>query len=462
MWKLTKITTTIGPTSQSPEMLEKLYEAGTNMCRLNFSHDSQEVQGMKLKTVRDISKKLGRPIAVLADMQGPKHRIGEFKDGQASGINKKYPLVPGQKFTLDSDPTPGDETRVQLPDPDVMKSLKVGDRVLVNDGKIELKVTAKKGDSAIETEVVRGSEIWDRRGFNLPDTEIKASILTKKDRSDLEFVLPLDPDFVAISFVQTAEDVIEARKFIEARTKRPVKIISKLERPQVVGDRLEAIVEASDVIMVARGDLAVEMPFEKVPAAQRKMIRICRAKNKPVIVATQMLGSMEKGLFPTRAEISDIATAGYLLADSTMTSEETTMGLYPVETTSAMARTLRATEEDILENELDESDGDFLDDENSKFDTIMGYAESEDAAAVVSLDDTGDQTRRLSARKSYLPIVSISRESIIANQLCLSRGVFPMVGETWEDAVKSNAGLKKGDKVVVVSGNGDKISIKTL
>jgi pyruvate kinase len=430
---------------------------------MNFSHDTQEVQGAKIDNVRKISKKLGRPMAVLADLQGPKHRIGDFKDGQISGINKKYPLKVGQKFILDSDPTPGDENRVHMPDPDVLKSIKVGDRVLVNDGKIELKVVSKKkDDSAIETEVIRGNEIWDRRGFNLPDTEIKMSVLTKKDRSDLDYALTKNPDFVAISFVQKAEDVIEAREYITARTKRPIKIISKLERPQVVGERLEAIVEASDVIMVARGDLAVEMPFELVPAAQRRMIRLCRAKNKPVIVATQMLGSMEKQLFPTRAEVSDIATAGYLFTDSTMTSEETSMGEYPVETTAAMGRILKATEDDILENDLDESDGDVMNDANSKFDTIIGYAESEDVAAVVSLDEDGEQTRKLSARRSYLPIISISSEDIIANQLCLSRGVFPVVGESYNDALKWPEVIKKGDKVAVVSGNGDKISIKVL
>lgn len=458
--KLTKITTTIGPSAEVPEMIEKLYNSGTNMFRLNMSHDAIEVQGKKLGLIRDISKKLGMPIAVMADAQGPKHRIGDFKDGQLSGINKKYTLTPGQKYTLDSDPTPGDETRVCLPDKDVMTALKVGDRVLLNDGKIELKITKKNGNESIETEVIRGDLIWDRRGFNLPDTEIDTSILTAKDRGDLEYILPLEPDYVAISFVQKAEDVIEAREWINARTTKPIKIVSKLERPQVVGDRLEAIIDASDVIMVARGDLAVEMPFEQVPAAQRKMIRMCRAKNKPVIVATQMLGSMEKGLFPTRAEVSDIATSAYLLADSTMTSEETSMGHYPAETTAAMAKTLRFAEEDMYENDLDESDGEIVSGENAKFAAIIDMAEeAAEVIAIVSLDNTGDQTRKLSCRKTYLPIVSVSDTDIIANQLCLCRSVFPVVGTDLKDALKRTDVLNAGDRVLVVSNHGTKVEL---
>ncbi|MCL2629885.1 MAG: pyruvate kinase [Alphaproteobacteria bacterium] len=463
MIKLTKITSTIGPSCDSEEKLEAMYRAGTNMFRNNFSHDSQEFQAKKIKNIRAVSKKLGKPMAVLVDLQGPKHRIGDFKGGQLSGENKQYELKVGQKFMLDSNPEPGNETRVHMPNPEVLRSLKVGDTVLINDGKMGLKVTGKSADgSSVETVVLYGSKIWCRRAFNLPDTEVEGSVLTEKDRDDLDFGLKLDPDFVAISFVQKAEDVFEAREYIKARTNKPVQIIVKLERPQAVGDRLESIIDATDVVMVARGDLAVEMPFEKVPAVKRRMIRMCRAKNKPVIVATQMLGSMVDNLFPTRAEVSDVATAAYLLADSTMTSEETSIGQYPVETTATMGKILKATEEDILNNDLDESDGDAMTDENAKYDTIVGYAESESVAAIVSLDDTGEQTRKLSARKSYLPIVSISSTDIIANQLCLSRGVFPLVGKTYNDALKWEEVVRSGDKVAIVSGNGDKISIKVL
>jgi pyruvate kinase len=446
----------------SVEKLIEMHNAGTDIYRNNFSHDSLDVQGQKIDNIRAAQKKVGKPFAVLVDLQGPKHRIGDFKDGQLSGLEKRYEIEAGKKYIFDSSAELGDETRVQLPDADVRASLKVGDRLFLNDGKLEFKVVAKKGNDVIETEIVRGGKIWCRRGFNLPDTEVASSVLTEKDRKDLEFGLTKNPDFVAISFVQKAEDVLETREFIKARTSAPVKIIAKLERPQAVGDRLESIIEAADVIMVARGDLAVEMPFEEVPAAQRRMIRICRAKNKPVIVATQMMGSMMDNLFPSRAEVSDVATAGYLFADSTMTSEETSIGKYAVETTAAMGRILAATETDILENDLDESDGDVYEGLNERYDNIVAYAEGEEVAAIIALDETGDLARGLSCRKTGLPIVSVSSKDIIANQLCISRGVFPVVGSGVGDALRRDEVVAKGDRVVVVSEGGDKVEVVVL
>ena len=310
--RFTKITASIGPNCEDRKTLADMIKAGVNVCRLNFSHDTGSVQGAKIDLIRAISKQLNTPVAVMVDIQGPKHRIGDFKS------EKHYPLHVGQKFVLDSDETPGDETRVHLPDTGVMKSLSAGDRILLNDGKIELRVDAVFDDK-IETTVERGDEIWSRRGFNLPDTEIDMDILTDKDKKDLEYAITKNPDFVAVSFVQRAEDIANVRDFINARTSQPIKIIAKIERPNAVA-RISDIANAADGIMIARGDLAVEMPFEQVPAISRHIIRECRKLNRPVIMATQMLSSMVHSEFPTRAEISDVANAAYLRADSTMTS----------------------------------------------------------------------------------------------------------------------------------------------
>ena len=345
MHKFTKITASIGPKCEDKETLTKMIQAGVNMCRLNFSHDTGDVQGKKIDLIREISAELNTPVAVMIDLQGPKHRIGNFE------TEDKYPLEIGQKFVFDTDATPGNSQRVQLPDADVMASLRVGDRILLNDGKIEMKVDSVASDK-IEATVLRGTEIWSRRGFNLPDTEIATSVLTSKDRADLEYALTKQPDWVAISFVQKPEDISEVRDFITARTSHPVKIIAKIERPNAV-ERITEIAAVADGIMIARGDLAVEVPFEKMPAISRHIIRECRKMNKPVIMATQMLGTMVNSEFPTRAEITDVANAAYLRADSTMTSEETTIGINPVNVIETMSKILSYADSDAIANPYD-------------------------------------------------------------------------------------------------------------
>ena len=223
MARFTKITASIGPSSESKEVFTNMIKAGVNVCRLNFSHDTGDVQGAKIDMIRSVSAELGKPVAIMIDIQGPKHRIGVFE------TENHYPLKVGQKFILDSDPTPGNETRVQLPDSDVMRSLSVGDKILLNDGKIELRVDAVFDDK-IETTVIRGNEIWSRRGFNLPDTDIDTEILTPKDKADLEYAITKNPDWVAVSFVQRAEDIAFVRDFITQRTSHPIKIIAKMLR----------------------------------------------------------------------------------------------------------------------------------------------------------------------------------------------------------------------------------------
>lgn len=455
MNKFTKITASIGPKCEDRETLTKMIQAGVNMCRLNFSHDTGDVQGKKIDLIRDISRELATPIAVMIDLQGPKHRIGNFE------TEDKYLLTIGQKFVFDTDPTPGDATRVQLPDADVMKSLNVGDRILLNDGKIEMKVDVVS-PTRIEATVLRGTEIWSRRGFNLPDTEIATSVLTDKDRADLEYAITKNPDWVAISFVQRPEDVAEVRDFITARTSHPIKIIAKIERPNAV-ERIAEIAELADGIMIARGDLAVEVPFEEVPAISRHIIRECRKMNKPVIMATQMLGTMVNSEFPTRAEITDVANAAYLRADSTMTSEETTIGINPVNVIETMTKILTYSDNDAIANPYDWSRVENVP-ENDWSRSVASMAYLNKASAIVVFARDTVATTQISCRKPDVPIIAVCRDSVIANQLCLVRGVFPIYDEDLfgqRDAFNSarKFGVNEGKLVII---DEEKISLRTL
>lgn len=455
MKKFTKITSSIGPNSEKPEVLKKMIQSGVNVCRLNFSHDVGDAQGNKIDLIRQLSDELKKPVGVLCDLQGPKHRIGEFK------TDEHYPLKHGQEFVLDNNPDKGDSTRVCLPDNDVLSSLKIGNRVLLNDGKIELEVI-KTEENKVTTKVVRGTSIWARRGFNLPDTEIESSVLTPKDRIDLEYAITKEPDFVAISFVQRPEDVVEVREFISSRTDRAIKIVSKIERPQAL-ERIEEIVKLSDAIMFARGDLAVEVPFEKLPELQRRIIRLCRKANKPVIIATQMLGSMVHEEFPLRAEISDVAIASYLRADSTMTSEETTVGENPVHVVETMAKILINADADGIENPYDWSKSENIP-ENDWSRSVVSMAYLNKAAAIVVFAKDTAITTQISCRRPEVPIVAVCNENIVANQLCLSRGVFPVCNDKLFDARDGfNSarlfGINTGKLVIVDDG---KISLREI
>lgn len=453
--RFTKITASIGPNCEDKKTLSDMVRAGVNVCRINFSHDTGDVQGAKIDLIRVISRQLRIPVAIMVDIQGPKHRIGDFK------TENHYPLKIGQKFILDSDDTPGDENRVYLPDMDVMRSLSVGDRILLNDGKIELKVDAVFDDK-IETTVVRGDEIWSRRGFNLPDTEIDIDILTDKDKKDLEYAITKNPDFVAVSFVQRAEDIASVRDFINARTSHPIKIIAKIERPNAV-ERISDIAMAADGIMIARGDLAVEVPFEQVPAISRHIIRECRKLNRPVIMATQMLSSMVHSEFPTRAEISDVANAAYLRADSTMTSEETTIGDNPVNVIETMNKILAYSDKDTIENPYDWSRIDNIP-ENDWSRSVSSMAHLNKAVAIVVFAHDTDIATQIACRKPDIPIIAVCGDEVVANQLCLVRGVFPIQNDYLfgqRDAFESvrQFGIGFGKLVVV---DDDKISLTTI
>lgn len=455
MTRFTKITASIGPSCEDKEILTRMIQAGVGICRLNFSHDTGDIQGAKIDLIRNIAKKLDTSVAVMIDIQGPKHRIGDFE------TENHYPLKIGQKFILDSDDTPGNENRVQLPDMDVLHSLNVGDRILLNDGKIELRVDAVF-DDMVETTVIRGDEIWSRRGFNLPDTDINTDILTDKDRKDLEYALTKNPDFVAVSFVQRAEDISNVRDFITEHTAHPVKIVAKIERPNAV-DRIIDIANAADAIMIARGDLAVELPFEQVPAVSRRILRECRKLNKPVIMATQMLSSMVHSEFPTRAEISDVANAAYLRADSTMTSEETTIGDNPVNVIETMNKILTFSDMDTIENPYDWSRVDAVP-ENDWSRSVSSMAFLNKASAIVVFARDTDAATQISCRRPDIPIIAVCNEEVVANQLCLSRGVLPiysvaLFGQRDAFGAAAQFGIRTGRLVIV---DEEKISLRVL
>ncbi len=455
MNKFTKITASIGPKCEDYDTLAQMVRAGMNVCRLNFSHDTGDVQGAKIDLIRRVASDLNTPVAIMIDLQGPKHRIGNF------ATEDKYPLTIGQKFTFDDDPTPGDATRVQLPDTDVMKSLNPGDRILLNDGKIEMTVDSVANNKIVAT-VVRGDEIWSRRGFNLPDTDIATSVLTQKDRDDLEYAITKNPDWVAISFVQRPEDVAEVRDFITARTSHPIKIIAKIERPNAV-ERISDIAAAADGIMVARGDLAVEVPFEQVPAISRHIIRTCRMLNRPVIMATQMLGTMVTSEFPTRAEISDVANAAYLRTDSTMTSEETTIGVNPVNVIETMAKILTYADYDTISHPSDWLRTENVP-ENDWSRSVASMAYLNHASAIVVFARDTDIATKISCRKPDIPIIAVCRDAVVANQLCLSRGVFPICDDTLfgqRDGFNSarRFGIASGQLVIV---DDEKISLRSM
>ena len=447
MTRFTKITASIGPSCESVAILRKMILMGVNVCRMNFSHDTGQEQGKKVDAIRKISKELQTPVAVLIDLQGPKHRIGNFK------TEEKYPLTPGQAFTFDSNPEPGNSERVYLPDTDVMRSLHVGERILLNDGKIEMQVTDVLPD-AIKTKVIRGTEIWSRRGFNLPDTYVDTSVLTDKDKTDLEYALTKNPDWVAVSFVQRAEDISEVRDFITAHTARPVKIMAKIERKTAV-EQIDEIAMAADGIMIARGDMAVELPYEQVPAISRHIIRECRRLNRPVVMATQMLGSMVESEFPTRAEISDVANAAYLRVDSTMTSEETTIGANPLNVVETMSKILSFSDEDAVKNANDwvrsEESG-----ENDWSRSVSSMAYLNKASAIIVFSRDTESAVKISCRRPDTRIIAVCDSEIVANQLCLMRGVFPLYtpdlfAQRDYVTVAHNVGIEHGN-IVIWSG----------
>src|ERR1700722_19400406 len=329
----TKVIATLGPSSSSPEVMGRLFQAGADVFRLNFSHGSHEEHAARFAMIRDLEARFDRPIGILADVQGPKLRVGRFSGGRVH-------LQTGQDFRLDLNATPGSAQRVNLPHPEIIEAASIDCSLLLDDGKLRLRVMHKRAD-ALETEVVVGGPLSDRKGVNVPDVGLPIPALTAKDRADLEFAVSHGASYIGLSFVQRPEDVVEAKALVAGRCW----IMAKLEKPQAL-DNLEDILALTDAVMVARGDLGVELPPEEVPLAQKRIVRLSRNLGKPVVVATQMLESMIAAPAPTRAEASDVATAVFDGADAVMLSGETAAGQYPYESVNMMDRIVARVEGD--------------------------------------------------------------------------------------------------------------------
>ncbi|WP_414832877.1 pyruvate kinase [Afifella sp. YEN Y35] len=413
-----KILATLGPASNTAETISALFVAGADIFRINMSHATHEEMRRLVRLIRNVEAEHGRPIGILVDLQGPKLRIGEFAEG-------RIPLEIGQKLILDSDPTPGDKNRVQLPHRDVMESLRPGARVLLDDGRVQLRVIKNAPDQA-ETEVIAGSQLSNRKGVSLPDTTLKTSALTPKDRRDLEAALEEPIDWVAMSFIQRPDDIAEVRKLARGR----VGVLAKIEKPQAV-EQLDEIIELADAIMVARGDLGVEIPLEQVPGIQKRITRAGRAAGKPVVVATQMLESMIGAATPTRAEVSDVAGAVFEGADAVMLSAESASGEHPVDAVRVMNSIAEAVERDqyypmIINAQRAEPLATGADAITA---AARQIAETLSLAAIVCFTSSGSTSMRASRERPTVPILALSPVRETARRLSLVWGLHCVVSD---------------------------------
>ncbi len=408
-----KIVATLGPASSDKETIKALFEAGADVFRLNMSHGEHTEIGERHRIIREIEAETGRPIGILADLQGPKLRVGTF------GGDGAFELEEGQAFRLDLDDVPGDATRVQLPHKEIFDALEPGARLLVNDGKIRLKVKECGPDFA-NCEVTVGGVISDRKGVNVPDVTLPLAALSDKDRRDLEFVCRLGVDWLALSFVQRTQDVAEARDLVQGRAA----VLVKVEKPQAVAN-FEDILAVSDGIMVARGDLGVEMPVHSVPPMQKRMVRKCRAAAKPVIVATQMLESMIESPMPTRAEVSDVAAAIYEGADAVMLSAESAAGSYPIEAVTTMNSVAMEVESDPTYREVIEASRGGP--KQSVADGIVSaareIAETADIKVIACYSQSGRTASLVARERPRVPVIAMTSQMATARRLCLTWGL---------------------------------------
>ncbi|WP_018011516.1 pyruvate kinase [Sinorhizobium medicae] len=447
-----KILATLGPASADEQMIQKLHEAGADLFRVNMSHASHEVMRTLIERIRSVEARCGRPIGILADLQGPKLRVGKFAEG-------KVELKPGQTFTLDNRDVPGDSRRVYLPHPEILEAVKPGHRLLIDDGKLHLRAEKTDGKSIVTT-VVSGTRISDRKGVSLPDTLLGVGALTDKDRVDLDAVLATGQvDWVALSFIQRPEDLAEVRKIARGR----VGLMSKIEKPQAI-ERIDEIIELSDALMVARGDLGVEMPLESVPGLQKQLTRACRRAGKPVVVATQMLESMISSPVPTRAEVSDVATAVFEGADAVMLSAESASGEYPIEAVSTMASIASNVERDphypgIIYAQRTPPEATGADAISLAAHQI---AETLKLAAIVTYTSSGTTGLRAARERPQVPVIALSPIVQTARRLSVVWGLHCVVTEDATDLddmvnracrIVSTEGFgKPGDRVIVTAG----------
>lgn len=447
-----KILATLGPASSDEAMIRKLHEAGADLFRINMSHASHDVMRSLIAKIRSVEAECGRPIGILADLQGPKLRVGKFADTTVE-------LKPGQTFTLDNRDEPGDATRVFLPHPEILTSVKPGHRLLIDDGKLHLRAEKCDGQSIVTT-VVSGTKISDRKGVSLPDTLLAVGVLTEKDHADLDAVLATNEvDWVALSFIQRPEDLAEVRKIARGR----VGLMSKIEKPQAI-ERIDEIIELSDALMVARGDLGVEMPLEAVPGLQKQLIRACRRAGKPVVVATQMLESMISAPVPTRAEVSDVATAVFEGADAVMLSAESASGQYPVEAVSTMASIARTVEREphypgIIYAQRAQPEATGADAISL---AARQIAETLKLTSIVCYTSSGNTGLRAARERPEVPIIALSPVIQTARRLSVVWGLHCVVSEEPTDLddmvnracriVVAEGFGKPGDRVIISAG----------
>ncbi len=411
-----KILATLGPASQDRAVLAKLFEAGADVFRINMSHASHDAMRERIRTIRSLEAEYQRPIGILVDLQGPKLRVGQFADG---GVD----LVKGDTIVLDGDPTPGNAARVQLPHPEILRALRPGHVVLIDDGKVRLHIVEASPERASAVVDIPG-RISNRKGVSLPDTEIPVSAMTAKDRSDLDAALNEGVDWIAVSFVQRADDVAEVKKIARGRAL----VLAKIEKPQAIA-RLDEIMDISDALMVARGDLGVEMPLEKVPGLQKRITRNARRLGKPVVVATQMLESMISSPVPTRAEVSDVATAVFEGADAVMLSAESASGQFPVEAVATMNRIAEEVERDPLHPVIIASQR--AQSEPTGADAIAyaarDIAETLDLKTIVAWTSSGSTGIRIARERPRIPVLALTPSTDTARRLALVWGVHALV-----------------------------------
>ncbi len=446
-----KILATLGPASREPEMLRRLFRAGADAFRINLSHGDHTDHAAAIKAIRALEKEFNRPIAILCDLQGPKLRVGTFAEERA--------VIPhGHRFVLDRDPAPGDATRVQLPHPEIFAVIEVGQRLLINDGKIRLRVTETAPDRIVCTAEV-GGVISDRKGVNVPDAEVPIPALTEKDRRDLAFAMENGADWIGLSFVQRPEDLAEARRLMGGHGA----LCAKIEKPQAVR-RLDEIIELADGVMVARGDLGVELNPEEVPPLQKRIVNATRLTGKPVIVATQMLESMIESPAPTRAEVSDVANAVYDGADAVMLSAETAAGQWPEEAVMMMDSIARQVERDelyrqrvrLLDTRPDPTIADAL------AHACLTIADTVAISAITVFTSTGTSARRVTRERPSVPVLVLTPSVTVARRVALLWGAHPvatrdigsfdeMIAKGKRMALRHGLG-GAGSKLVVMAG----------
>lgn len=417
-----KIIATLGPASSDKETIEKLFIAGADVFRINMSHASIEMLSELHRTIRKVEAESGRPIGILVDLQGPKLRVGEFESGSAE-------LVENASFTFDRDEKPGSAERVYLPHPEIFEAVEPGHTLILDDGKRRLTITDVSND-AITAQVVVGGPLASRKGISLPDTVLPFGAMTEKDRADLEHAINLGADWIGLSFVQRGEDVAEARKLTRGRAA----IMTKVEKPSAI-NHLEQIIELSDGLMVARGDLGVEMPLERVPGLQKHMTRACRQAGKPVVIATQMLESMITAPVPTRAEVSDVATAVFDGADAIMLSAESAAGKFPEEAVSTMDKIAQEVEQDRLYQNIVHSQQ--AEPEATGADAISAaahtVADTLNLAAIVCYTGSGSTGLRAARERPRQPVIALTPIAATGRRLALAWGLHCVLTSDAED-----------------------------